>query len=130
MKVRKKMIPFSESNINVSSLFKKDEINQRHIDYPKLSNKSFDEEYRTYAFKPILIEDDTSKTEVQYNFCTDTFCPNYGAKFEMLKSRGKKSSNNYVFGNAKDENSVILWSMWVQLLGQPIIIVAYSQIGL
>jgi transposase-like protein len=81
--------------------FSKDEIIEKDIDYLKVSDKKFDSKYKDYAFKPVEINIDNNDYKIQYNFCIDTFCPNFGKPIKLLKKRGTRSVRNYTFIGAK-----------------------------
>lgn len=98
----------NDSKIIIEPLFTDAEITTRHDDYLALSDKAFDEQYRERAFVPISINYGTHKEEIQYNFCTDTFCPNYHQSLEIITPRASRSVKNYVFVNPKNEASIIM----------------------
>lgn len=107
MKARKVLDDIKKANINISPIFSEAEISERHIEYAKNSNKDFDTQYRERAFTPMTIEYEDHNEVIQYNYCSDPFCPNYADPLEIYVPRGMKSIKNYKFGSTKDEASIV-----------------------
>lgn len=102
MKSRKILDSIEKSNIEIIPVFSDKEVIERNDDYLKLSDKDFDEKYRERAFSPIHVNYKTYSEDVQYNYCTDPFCPNYGNPLEVIVPRGSRSVKNYMFANKKE----------------------------
>ncbi len=102
MKSRKTLDNIMYTDIVVTPLFDDNEIQKRHNDYINLSNKAFDEEYRERAFTPVIINYGNKEEFIQYNFCSDPFCPNYAEPLEILIPRGFRSIKNYMFKESKE----------------------------
>jgi hypothetical protein len=106
MKSRKVLNNKKESVIVVEPIFSESELKSRHDDYINQSDKDFDNTYKEKAFEPVRINFKTHTDEVQYNYCPDTFCPNYAQPVEVLVSRGTKSVKNYIFIGSKEESNI------------------------
>jgi len=106
LKARKILDNIKTANINISPLFDESEIIDRHDDYSKCTNKNYDTKYREHAFNPVTIEYDGRKELIQYNYCSDPFCPNYAEPLEMLISRKSRSVKNYMFVGSKDSSLI------------------------
>lgn len=104
MKARKELNTKDISNIIIKPIFSEAEIISRHDDYFNMSEKDFYNTYKGRAFMPVVIDYGTGTEEIQYNFCADTFCPNYAMPVETIIPMGARSIKNYKFRNTKDDS--------------------------
>jgi len=95
-RIRKESVPNNESPIKVIPIFNESEIESRHKEYENLSLKLFDSVFKDYSFKPVIIDYGSHTETIQYNYCYDTFCPNFGMPLKLIKPRGTRSIRNYV----------------------------------
>lgn len=107
MKKRKETVPIGESPIVIEPPYSEEEIAARHTEYRDAPFIKFDENRREKAFEPICLKEDATIVEIQYNFCTDTFCHNYGMPFTIYKHRGLRSVKNYNFTGDKSKGQVV-----------------------
>lgn len=107
MKPRKILNTPEISSIEVQPIFTDAEVLDRHKDYIALSDKDFDTKYKDKAFEPAILHDGSATDNVQYNYCSDPFCPNYGKPLKIIKARGARSIKNYNFVNAKGETRIM-----------------------
>jgi transposase-like protein len=105
MGINKSTIPLAESPIIVEPLFTEAEVLERHKDYATLDDVKFDKAYRDFVYKPITINYGAKRQSIQYNFCTDTFCPNYGQPIKVVgKATMGKSIKSYKLVKASKSN--------------------------
>ena len=126
MKKRRELIPISESSIEVIPPFPDAEVEWRHGEYTILSNKKFDFESKDKIFEPIIMKEGAKEVGIQYNFCSDTFCPNYGEPYRTIKPRGKIGVKNYSLANSKEET--VINCSYVDSVNENVIITGNSTI--
>jgi transposase-like protein len=102
MKARKILDSIEKSKIEITPVFTNKEVTERHDDYKKMSDRNFDENYREKAFCPIHIGYQSFSEDIQYNYCTDPYCPNFGEPLEIIIPRSSRSVKNYMFTNKKE----------------------------
>lgn len=106
MKPRKILNNNTLSKIQVNPIFNATELVDRDKDYAVLTDKDFDSKYKERVYQSVMIDYGSNYEEIQYNFCSDTFCPNYAEELEIIKPRGARSIKNYKFIGSKDESKI------------------------
>ncbi len=96
MKPYFELVPEENSDIHVVPLFSEEEIEARHKDYETLTAKKFDYNFRFKAFEVVELIYFGEIRKIQYNFCINPFCPNFGSLQERTKGEGR-SYSRYIF---------------------------------
>lgn len=104
----KRLAVTDDELLSVKNPITDSEIQQRHMDYPLLTEKRFAKKYNELLFEPIEFTYKGQEFSIQFNHCTNPFCKWYGLTQKRFENIKGKPSRYRLSGSSKHGSQTLM----------------------